>query len=141
METASEAGTPELAEKLLRHFVETDSCPKSCFAATLYTCYKLIRPDVVMELAWRNNLTEFAMPYMVQSFRQFSDRLSDVEEKIRQQEALSAEAKEQEKKEQEAANQQAAAKMFGDQPLMLTSAAGMGTGPGAYGAQGFGSAG
>lgn len=39
---------------------------KECFAACLYTCYDLLRPDVVLELAWRHQLMDFAFPYMIQ---------------------------------------------------------------------------
>lgn len=31
----------------------------------LYACYELIRLEVVMELAWRNGLTDFTMPFMI----------------------------------------------------------------------------
>jgi len=31
----------------------------------LYACYDLIRPDVVLELSWRNGLNDFSMPYMI----------------------------------------------------------------------------
>lgn len=126
METAAESGKAELAEELIRFFVESKKTPKSCFAACLFTCYKFIRPDVVLELAWRNNLVEFAMPYMVQAFREFSDRLESLEEKMMKAEREAADAKEQEMKDQEAAAAQAAAKMYADAPLMLTAAGGVG---------------
>ncbi len=64
METVAVSGQEELAEELLRWFVETGE--KECFAACLYTCYDLLRPDVVMEVAWMNKLSDFAMPYMIQ---------------------------------------------------------------------------
>ena len=44
------SGDPALAEDLLRFFV--DVCDKECFCATLYTCYKIVTPDVALELAW-----------------------------------------------------------------------------------------
>ena len=37
-----------------------------CYAACLYTCYDLMRPDVVLEQSWRNGITDFAMPYFIQ---------------------------------------------------------------------------
>ena len=49
---------------ICRYFIESGE--KECFAACLYTCYELLRPDVVLELAWMNGLTDFAMPYMIQ---------------------------------------------------------------------------
>ena len=39
---------------------------KECFAAALFVCYDLIRPDVAMELAWMNNMIDFAFPYLLQ---------------------------------------------------------------------------
>ena len=31
----------------------------------LYACYDYIRPDLVLELSWRNGMHDFAMPYMI----------------------------------------------------------------------------
>jgi len=59
-----------------------------CFAACLFACYELIKPDVVLELAWRHNLYEWAMPYMVQAFNQVTTSLGDIIE--RQENALAA---------------------------------------------------
>ena len=39
---------------------------KECFAASLFICYDVIRPDVALELAWMNNLIDFALPYLLQ---------------------------------------------------------------------------
>jgi len=80
METAAESKQQDLAESLLYYFVEKKE--KDCFSAALFTCYELIRPDVVLELVWRFGLTDFAMPFMIQSFRQFSDKLSAVQTKL-----------------------------------------------------------
>ena len=52
IDTAAESGDTSLAEDLLSFFVNIGD--KECFCAALYTCYSLIRPDVAMELAWRN---------------------------------------------------------------------------------------
>lgn len=126
METAAESSDGNLAEELIRFFVESQKTPKSCFAACLFTCYKFIRPDIVLELAWRNELVEFAMPYMVQAFREMSDRLEGLEEKMAKQELEAANANEQEMKDKEAAAAKAAANMYADGPLMLTSSGGAG---------------
>jgi clathrin heavy chain len=40
--------------------------PLQCFAACLYTCYDLIRPDVALELAWKNGVMDMAMPFLIQ---------------------------------------------------------------------------
>lgn len=39
---------------------------KECFAACLFVCYDMIRPDVALELAWMNNMIDFAFPYLLQ---------------------------------------------------------------------------
>ena len=31
----------------------------------LYACYDLIRPDVIMEISWRQGLHDFTMPFMI----------------------------------------------------------------------------
>ena len=64
METTAQSGDAELASDLLKYFVEHKL--KECFAASLYTCYELLRPDAVLEMAWTNGLTELAMPYLIQ---------------------------------------------------------------------------
>ena len=39
---------------------------KECFASCLFVCYDLIRADVALELAWLNNMIDFAFPYLLQ---------------------------------------------------------------------------
>merc|ERR1719215_562446 len=57
METARDSGDRDLAETLLKFFVETGL--KECFAACLYTCYDLIGPDAALEMAWRFGMLDF----------------------------------------------------------------------------------
>ncbi len=73
IDTASASGDTEIAEDLLRFFVSVQD--RACFAATLYTCYDLIRPDTAIELAWRNGYTDYAMPFMwvVSQYTQSND--------------------------------------------------------------------
>ncbi len=77
METAAESKDPEVAEDLLLFFVEQEK--RDCFAACLYICYDLLRPDVVLEIAWKNGLYDFAMPYMIQGFRDMTVRIDTLE--------------------------------------------------------------
>ena len=49
METAAQSADSEIAEELLHYFV--DNGERECFAASLYTCYDLIKPDVAMEVS------------------------------------------------------------------------------------------
>ena len=48
METAAQSGDAEIAEELLKFFVERGE--RECFAAALFTCYDLIKPDVALEV-------------------------------------------------------------------------------------------
>ena len=101
METASQSGDRELAEELLAYFIEEDK--KECFAACLYTCYDLIRPDIAVEMAWRYNMHDFVMPYMLQFLREYSSKVDDL---IKDKEEASKELKEKAKEEKEVIAQQ-----------------------------------
>jgi len=76
MKSAAESSDADVVEKLLRFFVENDS--KECFAACLYTCYDYVRPDVVMELAWKNGYTDFAMPYFIQVIKEYTTKVDEL---------------------------------------------------------------
>jgi len=76
MKTAAESGDPDVVENLLRFFVDTGL--HECFAACLYTCYDLARPDVVLELAWSHGLTDLAMPYLIQVIKEYTTRVDDL---------------------------------------------------------------
>mmetsp|Transcript_20888 Transcript_20888/g.27094 ORF Transcript_20888/g.27094 Transcript_20888/m.27094 type:complete len:1733 (+) Transcript_20888:121-5319(+) len=118
IETAAESGDPALAEEMLRFFC--DVCDKECFCATLYTCYQEIKPDVAIELAWRNNYADFVMPYIIQYARHLHDKVEALEKKTSTKEA-------QETAESDA-NAAAAAGMMYDNyngPPMLTAGPGM----------------
>lgn len=79
IDTAAESQNTELVEALLRYFVEAQD--KECFCATLFTCYDLILPDVALELAWRNKMTDFVMPYVVQYTRHLHDKIKALEDR------------------------------------------------------------
>ena len=66
---AAESKEAELAETLLQWFLEEGK--KECFAACLFASYDLLHPDVVLELAWRHQIMDFAMPYFVQVMREY----------------------------------------------------------------------
>lgn len=80
MEYAAESKNQELAEDLLQWFLERKN--NACFSAMLYQCYDLLRPDVVMEYAWRHNLMEFAMPYMIQVLREYTTKTDELKETV-----------------------------------------------------------
>ena len=52
MQYACESRNTEIAEGLIAWFLEIGK--KECFATCLFTCYDLLRPDVILELAWRH---------------------------------------------------------------------------------------
>lgn len=74
MQHAAESRDAELAEKLLQWFLKEGK--RECFAASLFTCYDLLPPDVVLELAWRHNLVDLAMPYFIQVMREYLSKVS-----------------------------------------------------------------
>lgn len=77
MQYASESKDTELAEELLAWFLSEDK--KECFAACLFTCYDLLRPDVVLETAWRHNIMDFSMPYFIQVMREYLSKVGLLE--------------------------------------------------------------
>jgi len=107
METTSDSGNTEMAEQLLNFFVEKGN--KECFAACLFTCYELIRPDVVLELAWRHGLVDYAMPFMIQTFREFDTQLKNLNAKFQAQDDATKTEEEKKKKSEEEQQQSDAA--------------------------------
>jgi len=91
METARDSGDKDLAEILLRFFV--DNGLKECFAACLYSCYDLIAPDIAMELAWRKGMMDFAMPYMIQVLKEYTGRIDALDKKTQKREEAEEKAK------------------------------------------------
>lgn len=77
---AAESKDAELAETLLQWFLEEGR--KECFAACLFASYDLLHPDVVLELAWRHNIMDFAMPYFIQVMREYLTKVSTSKEAI-----------------------------------------------------------
>lgn len=77
METVAEAKDAVLAEDLLRFLMDMED--KELFAAMLYTCYELIKPDVALEVAWRFGMMEFVMPYFIQFTKDLSSRVDSVQ--------------------------------------------------------------
>merc|ERR1711934_370221 len=66
---------------------------KECFAACLYTCYDLIRPDMALEVAWRTGKLDFAMPYLVQVLREYTGRVDALDKKTQKREEAEEKAK------------------------------------------------
>merc|ERR1712179_285025 len=49
-------------------------------AACLFQCYDLLHPDVILELAWKHNIMDFAMPYLIQVMREYTSKVDKLEE-------------------------------------------------------------
>jgi clathrin heavy chain len=118
IDTCAASGDAAIAEDLLRYFV--DVCDKECFCATLYTCYKIVQPDVAIELAWRSGYVDFVMPYVVQYTRHVHEKLAELEKRT---------APKEEPSESEQAQAAANAMMYGDPamgmaggPMMIAAA-------------------
>jgi clathrin heavy chain len=82
IDTAAYSQNTDLAEGLLKYFIE-ELKSKECFAACLFTCYDLIRPDVALELAWKNQVIDFVMPFMIQVMREYITKVDSLEEKLK----------------------------------------------------------
>ena len=73
MQYAGESRQVEIAEDLIAWFLDEEN--HECFAAALFQCYDLLRPDVILELSWRHNIMNFAMPYMIQVMREYTAKV------------------------------------------------------------------
>ncbi|CAM8970976.1 unnamed protein product [Rhodiola kirilowii] len=126
METCSQSGDRELAEELLVYFI--DQGKKECFASCLFVCYDVIRPDVALELAWTNNMIDFAFPYLLQFIREYTGKVDElVKDKMEAQKEVKA--KKEEEKEV-IAQQNMYAQLL---PLALPAPPMPGMGGGGYG--------
>ncbi|VAI30588.1 unnamed protein product [Triticum turgidum subsp. durum] len=130
METCSQSGDRELSEDLLVYFIGQGK--KECFASCLFICYDLIRADVALELAWTNNMLDFAFPYLLQFIREYTSKVDDlVKDRIESQKE--EKAKENEEKEL-VAQQNMYAQLL---PLALPAPPGMMGGPPPMGGMGM----
>jgi len=78
MQYACESRNTDIAEELLAWFLDEKNF--ECFAASLFQCYDLLHPDVILELAWRHNIMDFAMPYLTQVLREYTSKVDKLEE-------------------------------------------------------------
>jgi len=86
--------------ELLRPFV-AEGKPRA-FAATLVDCYDLVRPDVVMELAWKHGLTVIVQPFMIQQMMDMRRQTDELLAFKRAADAAEAERREREEAEEKA---------------------------------------
>jgi len=81
METAAESKDREVAEELIHYFVDPNNKipnPQQAFAACLYTCYELIRPDIALELAWKNKMLDYVFPYFIQFLKDYTHKVDEL---------------------------------------------------------------
>eukprot|EP00767_Chilomastix_cuspidata_P001586 gnl/Chilomastix_cuspidata/171.p1 GENE.gnl/Chilomastix_cuspidata/171~~gnl/Chilomastix_cuspidata/171.p1 ORF type:complete len:1855 (+),score=838.99 gnl/Chilomastix_cuspidata/171:43-5565(+) len=96
MQSAELSCKEDLCEDLLRWFLEGDitgekregvalevadlrQLRSECFSACLFRCFKFVRPDVVLELAYLHGMVEYAVPFFIQTIRNAEDRLVRLE--------------------------------------------------------------
>ncbi|OLL25481.1 putative clathrin heavy chain [Neolecta irregularis DAH-3] len=77
IETARESNSREVSEELMQYFVDVGN--EECFVAVLYTCYDLLRPDIVLEQAWRHGLSDHMMPFMINYMRIQDIKIQELE--------------------------------------------------------------
>lgn len=80
IKVASLSKDHKVAENLLEYFLKNEN-PQG-FAACLYSCYDLIRPDVALELAWKYKQIDFVFPYVIQFIREYTTRLVAIEKAV-----------------------------------------------------------
>ncbi|KAL1407009.1 Clathrin heavy chain [Vanrija albida] len=88
LETAAYSKETEVAEDLATYFVSIGN--KEAFAALLYVCYELIRPDFVEELSWRYGLGDITRPYSLQKTTEVSQKISALEKELKELKAKQA---------------------------------------------------
>ena len=116
IDTVSESKSSTIADDLLKYFVGKNDSESFC--AMLYTCYDLVSPDVAIELAWRHDLTDHAMPYVINYVHELEKRLKELE------------AAKPKKKEAADDFQEDMGGMAGGGPMMLANTAFNGAVPG-----------
>lgn len=118
MVAAADSKDGKIAEDLLNYFISQGH--PDAFAAALCHCYDLVRPDVVLELAWKNKILDFAFPYLIQYVREYTTKVDQL-----------AEAMLKRREEVQAIQAQTEAVQFGTQmgTHMMTTPAMMATAP------------
>ena len=77
VEAAAESKDQKLVHALLKRFAKDRR--GEWFTIACYYCYDLLKPDIVMELAWTYDLKDFGMPYFIQLCSDLSSNQNRVE--------------------------------------------------------------
>ncbi|OCF71038.1 clathrin heavy chain [Kwoniella mangroviensis CBS 8886] len=89
LETAAASKDISVAEELAGYFVSIGN--KDAFAAILYVCFELVRPDFVEEMSWRFGLSDYSMPYKLQQQRDQSTKIAALEKEVKELKAKTTE--------------------------------------------------
>lgn len=76
---ASESRDPEQAQNLLEYFISINRPDQ--VVSLLYYCYDILKPDQVLETCWINNMTNLAMPFLIQFMKEYSSKVDSLEQK------------------------------------------------------------
>lgn len=87
--TARDSDQTTIAEDLMKYFVEIGNY--ECFAAILYTCYHLLRNDLVMEISWRKGLQDYAYPYFINFQCEMFSKVLNLEKDLKDRQAVKSE--------------------------------------------------
>jgi len=82
LETAAASKDISVAEELAAYFVGIGN--KDAFAAILYVCYELVRPDFVEEMSWRYGLGDYSKPYVLQIQRDQTTKIAALEKEVKE---------------------------------------------------------
>ncbi|KAN0035940.1 hypothetical protein ACTA71_005234 [Dictyostelium dimigraforme] len=93
IQSASDSKNPAIGEELLQYFVDQQN--HSAFAACLYTCYDFLKPDAVIELAWRNNILNYSFPYLIQYVKEYTTKVDQLVDDFKARQKKTEEEKEQ----------------------------------------------
>ncbi|CAB0000160.1 unnamed protein product [Nesidiocoris tenuis] len=84
---AAESKQPAIVQELMEWFLVHQNI--DCFVACLFQCYDFLRPDFVLEMAWRHGATAVAMPYMINVVQEYVSKVDELVEsgRLRREEA------------------------------------------------------
>ncbi|RXK35208.1 clathrin heavy chain [Tremella mesenterica] len=82
LETAASSKDTAVAEELAGYFVSIGN--KDGFAAALFVCFELVRPDFVEEMSWRFGLSDYSKPYILQLQRDQVTKIAAMEKELRE---------------------------------------------------------
>lgn len=82
IESVAASEDAELTEELANYLLDKELF--ECFTAILYTCFEFFRPDMALELAWRHNVMDHSMPFMIQTMKEIGQRLMGLEEESKE---------------------------------------------------------